>query len=161
MSRAFEGVRVIDFSQVLAGPFATTALALLGADVVKIEQPGVGDQMRGLGLDPNAGEAMRAGFVGANSGKRAITLDLKNAKAVAIAERLIGQADVVVENFRPGVMKRLGLDYARARAIKSDIIYCSVSGFGQEGPKSGLAAYDGAVQASSGIMSITGTPESG
>jgi formyl-CoA transferase len=162
MSKAFENVRVIDFSQVLAGPYATAQLALLGADVIKIEQPGNGDMMRRLTTDGEWAErGLAPAFLGANPGKRAITLDLKHERAREIVGRLVEGADVVVENFRPGVMKRLGFDYETIRDIRPDIVYCSVSGYGQEGPKSGLPAYDGAVQASSGIMSVTGHPESG
>ncbi len=162
MSKAFESVRVIDFSQVLAGPFATQQLALLGADVIKIEQPGVGDMMRSLTSEGEwAARGLAPAFLGTNANKRGITLDLKHARAKEIVDRLIVDADVVVENFRPGVMKRLGLDYEAIRAVKPDIVYCSISGYGQEGPKSGLPAYDGAVQASSGIMSVTGHPETG
>ncbi|MDP6707425.1 MAG: CoA transferase [Alphaproteobacteria bacterium] len=162
MSKAFENVRVIDFSQVLAGPYATAQLALLGADVIKIEQPGNGDMMRRLTTDGEwAGRGLAPAFLGANQGKRAITLDLKHERAREIVGRLAESADVVVENFRPGVMKRLGFDYETIREIRPDIVYCSVSGYGQEGPKAGLPAYDGAVQASSGIMSVTGHPESG
>ena len=162
MSKAVEGVRVIDFTQVLAGPFAATQLALLGADVIKIEQPGVGDQMRSLTSGGEwAPRGMAPAFLGANTGKRGMTLDLKHAGAKEILRRLIEGADVLIENFRPGVMQRLGLTYDEVKAIKPDLVYCSISGYGQTGPKSKLPAYDGAVQASSGIMSVTGHAETG
>jgi len=158
MSAAFEGIRIIDFSQVLAGPFATAQLAELGADVVKIEQPGTGDQTRGLmagredvGLSPS--------FLTCNIGKRSLTLNLKTPEARAIVAGLVKSADVVVENFTPGVMDRLGFGWDALRAIKPDLVYCSISGYGQQGPKAPLAAYDGAIQAASGMMSITGYPD--
>ncbi len=160
MTRAFDGIRVIDFTQVLAGPFATQQLAQLGADVIKIEQPVTGDQTRGLmpGTD-DAG--MSASFLTCNLGKRSLTLNLKAAQARAIVHALVRSADVVAENFTPGVMQRLGFDYATLAAIKPDLIYCSISGYGQSGPKSAYAAYDGAIQAASGMMAITGHPETG
>jgi CoA:oxalate CoA-transferase len=160
VARAFDGIRVIDFTQVLAGPFATQQLAQLGADVIKIEQPGTGDQTRGLmpGTD-DAG--MSPSFLTCNLGKRSLTLNLKAPQARAIVHALVRTADVVVENFVPGVMQRLGFDDASLMAIKPDLIYCSISGYGQRGPKSGYAAYDGAIQAASGMMAITGHPETG
>ena len=162
MAQAFENVRIIDFSQVLAGPWAATQLALLGADVIKIEQPGVGDMMRSLTTEGEwAARGAAPAFLGANTNKRAITLDLKHPRAGEVLARLVADADVVVENFRPGVMGRLGFDYPWAKAIREDIIYCSVSGYGQAGPKSHLPAYDGAIQAASGIMSVTGDAASG
>ena len=160
MTRAFDGIRVIDFTQVLAGPFATQQLAQLGADVIKIEQPVTGDQTRGLmpGTD-DAG--MSPSFLTCNLGKRSLTLNLKAGQARAIVHALVRSADVVAENFTPGVMQRLGFDYATLAAIKPDLIYCSISGYGQSGPKASYAAYDGAIQAASGMMAITGHPETG
>lgn len=160
MTRAFDGIRVIDFTQVLAGPFATQQLAQLGADVIKIEQPGSGDQTRGL--MPGSDDAgMSPSFLTCNIGKRSLTLNLKAPEARAIVEALVRTADVVVENFTPGVMQRLGFDYATFAALTPNLIYCSISGYGQSGPKSGYAAYDGAIQAASGMMAITGHPETG
>lgn len=162
MAKAFEGLRVIDFSQVLAGPMATAQLALLGADVVKIEQPGSGDQSRGLMTDGKFLDINTSPmFLGVNPGKRSIALDLKNEAAREIVHRLLADADVVIENFRAGVIGKLGFDYDAVRKIRPDIVYCSISGYGQEGPQSGIAAFDGAVQAASGMMSTTGTPETG
>lgn len=162
MTKAFEGVRVVDFSQVLAGPFATAQLALLGADVIKIEQPGTGDQARIMMANGEWLEKRLApNFLGVNPGKRSLTLDLKHSSAKEIIQRLLKDADVVVQNFRAGVIDRLGFGYDDVRQIKPDIIYCSISGYGQTGPKSAAAAYDGAIQAASGMMSLTGTPESG
>ena len=162
MAQAFEGIRVVDFTQVLAGPFATQQLATLGADVIKIEQPGVGDQTRGLtpGEDPN-GKAPSAGFMSCNLGKRSITLDLKAEEAKSIVHTLVETADVVVENFRAGVMARLGFDYDTLASLQPGLIYCSISGYGQTGPKSGYAAFDGAIQADSGMMSLNGHSETG
>ncbi|MEZ5561245.1 MAG: CoA transferase [Pseudomonadales bacterium] len=162
MTQAFAGVRVLDFTQVLAGPFATQQLALLGAEVIKIEQPEVGDQTRGLMNErASAGPGMSPSFMSCNIGKRSITLDLKAPEARDIVHALVRRADVVVENFRPGVMHRLGFGYGDLAAVKPDIVYCSVSGYGQNGPRSDVAAYDGAIQADSGMMSINGHPETG
>lgn len=162
MTQALTGIRVIDFTQVLAGPFATQQLALLGADVIKIEQPGHGDQTRGLMNDPNdPAEGMSPSFMNCNLGKRSLTLDLKSPEARDIVHRLVKDADVVVENFRAGVMHRLGFGYDDLRAVRPDLVYCSISGYGQQGPKAQVPAYDGAIQADSGMMSITGYPETG
>ncbi len=162
MPKAFDGVRIVDFTQVLCGPMATAQLALLGADVVKIEQPGVGDQMRMLSADDIWAEKMSGpAYMGVNYAKRSITIDLKNPAAKDIVGRLVKGANAVVENFKPGVMSRLGFDYDWAKSIQPDIIYCAISGFGQEGPMKGTGAYDGAIQAVSGMMTATGTPETG
>ncbi len=160
MARAFDGLRVIDFTQVLAGPFAAAQLALLGADVIKIEQPLIGDQTRGL-MAGSSDAGMSPSFLTCNLGKRSLTLNLKAPEARAIVHALVRGADVVVENFTPGVMQRLGFDYASLAQIKPDLVYCSISGYGQTGPKSALAAYDGAIQAASGMMAITGHPDTG
>lgn len=155
-------IKIVDFSQVLAGPFATNLLALQGAQVIKIEQPGGGDQARRMGAEGIHAELGQSGlFIGVNVGKRSIALDLKHERAKEIVARLLEDADVVVQNFKAGVIERLGFGYDAVKAIKPDIIYCAISGYGQEGPRSGSAAYDGAVQAASGMMSTTGTPESG
>lgn len=161
MTQAFSGVRIIDFTQVLAGPFATQQLALLGAEVIKIEQPGQGDQTRGLMNDAKDAAGMSPAFMTCNMGKRSLSLNLKSEQAKEIVQRLVQEADVVVENFKAGVMDRLGFGYADMRQWKSDLIYCSISGYGQSGPKAGVPAYDGAIQADSGMMSITGYPETG
>ena len=146
MIQAFEGIRVIDFSQVLAGPFAALQMALLGADVIKIEQPGQGDQMRTMMADNKAAEMkLSAAFLGVNSNKRGITVDLKHPDGKEIIKRLLTDADVVIENFKAGVLERLGFGYEAVRAIKPDIVYCSISGYGQQGPMAGQAAYDGAI----------------
>lgn len=162
MSQAFSGIRIIDFTQVLAGPFATQQLALLGADVIKIEERTNGDQTRGLLNDkPGSNPGMAPSFLSCNLGKRSLTLDLKSPHAAEVVHRLVKDADVVVENFRAGVMDKLGFGYESLRSVKADLIYCSVSGYGQSGPKAGTPAYDGAIQAASGMMAITGHPETG
>jgi len=160
MSQAFEGIRIIDFTQVLAGPFGVMQLALLGADVIKVEQPGTGDQTRGL-MNAGKNPGMSPSFMGMNLNKKSITLNLKSEDAVEIVKKLVATADVVVENFKAGNMERMGLGFDDLIKIKPDLIYCSVTGYGQTGPKAGEAAYDGAIQASSGMMSQTGYPETG
>ncbi|MDG2072228.1 MAG: CoA transferase [Pseudomonadales bacterium] len=160
MIQAFKGIKILDFSQVLSAPVAVMQLALLGAEVIKIEQPGVGDQMRRImnaGPDAN----MSPSFLGMNVNKRSLTLNFREPAAQDIIRKLLVDADVLVENFKAGTMARYGFGYDAVRAIKPDIVYCSVSGFGQDGPLAPNAAYDGAIQASSGMMAQTGHPESG
>lgn len=162
MTQAFAGVRIVDFTQVLAGPFAIQQLALLGAEVIKIEQPVLGDQTRNLMNDGKRhGSGMSPSFMSCNLGKRSITLDLKAPQAHDIVAALVKNADVVAENFRPGVMERLGFGVDALRQINPSIIYCSISGYGQTGPKAEIPAYDGAIQADSGMMSINGHPQTG
>ncbi len=157
--RALDGIRILDFSQVLAGPFATQQLAQLGADVIKIEQPGSGDITRGL--MSAASDGMAPSFLTCNLGKRSVTLDLKAPEAKDIIFKLLDTSDAVVENFKPGTIERLGFGYEAMAAAKPDIVYASVSGYGQSGPKANLPAFDGAIQAASGMMSISGHPETG
>ncbi|WP_433607765.1 CaiB/BaiF CoA transferase family protein [Prescottella agglutinans] len=152
-----DGVRVVDLSRVLAGPFCTALLADAGADVVKVESK-AGEDSRHLGPFRD-GESIYFNVL--NRGKRSIALDLKDPEDRESLLQLIADADVVVENFRPGVTTRLGIDYEAARARNPRIVYASISGFGQHGPMAGAAAYDLVVQALSGVMSITGTEESG
>ena len=156
----FNGVTVLDFTQVIAGPFATMQLALQGADVIKVERPGAGDMMRAIMAQPPYRDlGTSAGFLAFNASKRSLTLDLKAAQAREVLEPLIERADVIVENFRPGVMARYGLDAASLRRQRPELVYCSITGFGQSGPKAQYPAYDGAIQAESGMMSVTGTPD--
>lgn len=160
--KAFDGIRVVDFSHVIAGPFCTYQLALLGAEVIKIEQPGSGDYMRGRG----SVEALRQDLMGdhyacQNGNKRSVVLDLATQEGRNAARHLVTTADVVVENFRPGVMARLGLDYPALAAVNPRLVYCSLSGFGQDGPLAGRPVYDNVVQAFSGLMAMTGTDTSG
>ncbi|MGD9934136.1 MAG: CaiB/BaiF CoA transferase family protein [Dehalococcoidia bacterium] len=162
MARAFEGVRVVEFAQVISGPMAASLLGFLGADVIKVETPGEGDQGRRM-MDGGAlaGKNMSTMFQGLNTGKRSLGLNLKHPGAREVVRRLVAQSDVVIENLRPGVMTGLGYDYAAVREMREDIIFCSISGFGQTGPMKGAAAYDGAVQAASGMMLVNGAPGQG
>ena len=152
-----KGFRVLDLTNVLAGPFCCHQLAHMGADVIKIETPGSGDLARQLGADParNA-DLMGVSFLAQNPGKRSITLNLKSSSGKRILKELVQKTDVLVENFRPGVMARLGLDYDTLARENPRLIYCSISGFGQDGPLAKLPAYDQIVQGMSGVMSITG-----
>ena len=158
MRRALEGIRVADFSHVMAGPYATHLLRLLGAEVIKIESPAGGDAMRCYGSDRRY-DGMAPAFIAVNAGKKSVVLDLKQPRDLDRALRLIERCDVLVENFRPGVMTRLGLDYAAASKLKPDIVYCSVSGYGQSGPRRDWPAIDNIVQATSGMMSLGGDPD--
>jgi crotonobetainyl-CoA:carnitine CoA-transferase CaiB-like acyl-CoA transferase len=153
-------IRVLDLSNVLAGPFCAYQLALMGAEVIKIETPGTGDLARRLGADADAAaKGMGISFLAVNAGKQSVTLNLKHPDGKRIFARMVEQADVVVENFRPGVMARLGLDYAALKAINPRIVYCAISGFGQDGPWAGRPAYDQIIQGLSGLMSVTGDAE--
>jgi len=152
-----EGIRVADLSHVMAGPYATHLLRLLGAEVIKIESPGRGDAMRYYGADRRY-DGMAPAFIAANAGKKSIVLDLKQPHDIDIARRLIARCDVLVENFRPGVMARFGLDYAAVRTLNAGLVYCSVSGYGQSGPRRDWPAIDNIVQATSGMMSLSGEP---
>ena len=161
MSRPFAGIRILDFTRYLAGPYGTYQLALLGADVVKIESH-EGDESRHLLISREWAERkMASSFLAVNANKRSITLDLRKREAVEIVKRLVAGADIVWENFRPGVMDKLGLGYDALSAINPRLIYCAVSGFGHTGPEKTTAAFDGKLQAMSGIMSITGNPADG
>jgi crotonobetainyl-CoA:carnitine CoA-transferase CaiB-like acyl-CoA transferase len=161
MSAPLSGIRVIDVTNVLAGPFCAYQLALLGADVIKAETPGSGDLARQLGADPALSKIhMGASFLAQNSGKRSITINLKSEGGKAIFKRLVGTADVVVENFRPGVMDRLGVGYDALKQVNPKLIYCALSGFGQAGPMKNAPAYDQIIQGLSGAMSITGDAQS-
>jgi CoA:oxalate CoA-transferase len=159
--KLLEGVRVLDLTNVLAGPFCCYQLAQLGADVIKVEVPGAGDLARQLGGDPELNQnLMGASFLAQNAGKRSVTINLKNSAGKEVFRRLAVTADAVVENFRPGVMERLGLGYERLRKTKADLIYCAISGFGQDGPLKDNPAYDQIVQGLSGVMSVTGDKQS-
>ena len=161
MAGLLAGLRVLDLTNVLAGPFCCYQLAQLGADVIKVETPGTGDLARQLGGDPELNRSlMGASFLAQNAGKRSITLNLKSDKAREAFTRLVKTADVVVENFRPGVMARLGLGYDALKAIKPNLVYCAISGFGQDGPLRLNPAYDQIVQGLSGMMSVTGDAQS-
>ena len=162
MAKAFDNIRVADFSQVLAGPFATQQLALLGADVIKVEVRGAGDQARGMLASGWYQENRMAPlYLSVNAGKRSMTLDLKHERAKDIVHRLVKESDVFIQNFKGGVIDRLGFGYEAIKEINPSIVYCSISGYGQEGPKAGAAAYDSAIQAASGMITTTGYPENG
>ncbi len=153
-------VRVLDMTNVLAGPFCCHQLAHMGADVVKVEVPGSGDLARQLGADPDLNaKKMGVSFLAQNAGKRSITINLKSARGKELFKDLVRTADALVENFRPGVMERLGLGFEVLKEINPKLIYCAISGFGQDGPLRAMPAYDQIVQGMSGVMSITGDPE--
>jgi formyl-CoA transferase len=157
MQRPLAGFRVLDLTNVLAGPFCCHQLAHLGADVVKVEVPASGDLARQLGAAPELNRArMGISFMAQNAGKRSITVNLKAAAGREVLERLVAGADALVENFRPGVMDRLGVGWERLRSVNPQLVYCAISGFGQDGPLRDQPAYDQIVQGMSGLMSITG-----
>jgi len=160
--KAFEGIKVLDFTHVIAGPFATYQLALLGAEVIKVEEPEAGDYLRGRGgVDPLRRTLMGDHYACQNANKRSIALDLKVPEGVALARQLAERADVLVENFRPGVMEKLGLGYETLRHSNPRLIYCSLSGYGQSGEMSERPVYDNVVQAVCGLMAMTGKGDSG
>ncbi len=157
MTRPLADIRVLDLTNVLAGPFACHQLAHLGAEVIKVETPGCGDLARNLGASPDlSARGMGISFLAQNAGKQSITLNLKHASGKEVLKRLVKTADVLVENFRPGVMERLGLGYETLRETNPNLIYCAISGFGQDGPMAKQPAYDQIIQGASGVMSITG-----
>ncbi|MAT86972.1 MAG: CoA transferase [Aestuariivita sp.] len=152
-----KGFRILDLTNVLAGPFCCHQLVHMGADVIKVETPGTGDLARQLGADParNA-DLMGVSFLAQNPGKRSVTLNLKSTSGKRILKKLVQKADALVENFRPGVMERLNLGYDTLHRKNPLLVYCAISGFGQDGPLSKLPAYDQIVQGMSGVMSIIG-----
>lgn len=160
MTRPFEGIRIIDVTHVLAGPFAAYQLAVLGADVIKVEHPDEPDQSRGSGTDRALNRRnMGTSFLTQGSNKRSITLDLKTEPGREILKKLVAGADVLVENYRPGAFAALGLGYEAMLEVNPRLIYCSISAFGQGGPRRQQTAYDHVIQATSGIMAATGTEE--
>lgn len=155
--KMLSGIRVLDLTNVLSGPFATLHLALCGAEVIKIENPVGGDLARKLGNVPDYNkQLMGTSFLAQNANKKSVTLNLKAEEGKEIFRKLVATADVVVENFRPGVMKRLGLSYENLRGINPKLIYCAISGFGQTGPDALNPAYDQIIQGLSGVMAING-----
>ena len=166
MTRPFEGLRVLDFTQVLAGPYATFQFAMMGADVIKVERR-EGEDLRTMDMrrTPITSKFREQGLMprwqAINAGKRSLTLDLQKPEAFEIIKRLAAEADVVTENFRPGVMDRLGIGYAALSAINPRLIYCAISAFGQTGPERLGPGYDGKIQAMSGIMAMTGHDATG
>lgn len=159
--RPLAGVRVLDLTNVLAGPFACHQLVHLGAEVIKVEAVGRGDLARNLGADADlSAQGMGISFLAQNAGKKSLALNLKDPRGKAAFLRLVRTADVLVENFRPGVMDRLELGYTTLKAEKRGLIYCAISGFGQDGPWADRPAYDQIIQGVSGVMSLTGDTES-
>ncbi|MDB5999850.1 MAG: CoA transferase [Rhizobacter sp.] len=164
MQSSLAGVKVLDLSRVLAGPWCTQILADLGAEVVKIERPGVGDDTRHWGppflKDAQGNDTTEATyFTACNRNKKSVTVDMAHADGQALLRRMAAEADVLVENFKVGGLAAYGLDHETLRAANPRLIYCSITGFGQDGPYAGRAGYDLLVQASSGLMSITGRPD--
>jgi crotonobetainyl-CoA:carnitine CoA-transferase CaiB-like acyl-CoA transferase len=158
--RPFEGIRVLDLTHVLAGPFATYQLAVLGADVIKVESPREPDQARENSSDEALAEQfMGTTYLAQSSNKRSIAIDLKSDLGSAVLKQLVPTADVFVENYRPGAMEALGLGYDELRPLNPRLIYCSMSAFGRTGPRARHTAYDPVIQASTGLMAMNGTPE--
>jgi formyl-CoA transferase/CoA:oxalate CoA-transferase len=155
--RPLEGITVLDLTRVLSGPYCTMLLGDMGARVIKIEQPGKGDDTRGWGPPFLAGES--AYFLSINRNKESVTIDFTHPDGRAILDRLVAKSDVLVENFRPGTLARLGLDYDATAARHPRLVYCSISGFGQTGPRRSEPGYDAVMQAEGGLMSITGAPD--
>ncbi len=153
----FHGITIVDLTRVLSGPYCTMLLADMGARVIKVEQPGKGDDTRAWGPPFLEGES--AYFLSINRNKESVTLDFKQPEGRAILDRLIAKADVLVENFRPGTLGKLGLDYASLAAQHPRLVYCSISGFGHSGPRAAQAGYDAVMQAEGGLMSITGAAD--
>lgn len=164
MRAALDGIKVLDLSRVLAGPWCTQILADLGADVVKIERPGVGDDTRHWGppflKDAQGHDTDQASyFTCCNRNKRSVTVDMATAEGQALLRRMAQEADILVENFKTGGLKQYGLDYESLRALNPRLVYCSVTGFGHDGPHAQRAGYDLMIQATTGMMSITGRPD--
>ncbi|MCG2725144.1 MAG: CoA transferase [Elusimicrobia bacterium] len=158
--KLLEGIKVVDMTNVLSGPFCTELLALCGAQVIKIENPEGGDLARKLGCLPEINKKfMGTSFIAQNSNKKSLTLNLKSEAAKKIFKKLIKRADVLVENFRPGVMDRLGLSYKTLSQINPKLIYCAISGFGQTGPDAMKPAYDQIIQGLSGVMAVNGSEQ--
>jgi crotonobetainyl-CoA:carnitine CoA-transferase CaiB-like acyl-CoA transferase len=151
-----DGLKVVDLTRVLAGPFCAMLLGDMGADVVKVEEPELGDDARGWA--PNIGR-WSAYFLGVNRSKRSLALDLKKPEGAAVLRRLLGSADVFIENFKAGSLDRMGFGYDAVHALNPRLVYCSISGYGRTGPRRHLPGYDPVVQAESGFMDITGTPD--
>ena len=154
---SLQGLVVLDCTQIMAGPFCTLLLADMGADVIKVERPDGGDETRKTG--PLLSNGWSAGFLAINRNKRGIALNLQTQGGTSVFKKLVEQADVVVENFRPGTMQRLGLGYEELKELKPSLIYCSISGFGQTGPYKDRGGFDLIAQGMSGLMSVTGIPD--
>ena len=163
MAGPLTGIRILDLTRVLAGPWATQLLADFGAEVIKIEKPGEGDDTRGWGppflTNPDGSRGDAAYFVSANRGKWSVAIDMASAEGQTLIRDLAAKSDVVIENFKVGGLRKYGLDYDSLRTVKSDLVYCSITGFGQNGPFAQRAGYDFMIQGMAGIMSITGQPD--
>src|SRR3984893_4628276 len=157
MESALDGLKVLDFSHALAGPYCTMLLAQYGAEVYKVEAAGGGDIGRGWGPPVTGGQA--SFFVGGNTGKRGVSIDLKRPEGIELCLRLAERADVLLENYRPGTMERLGLGFQAVHRRNPRLVYCSISGYGQDGPSRDEPAMDLILQASCGLISVTGTPD--
>jgi crotonobetainyl-CoA:carnitine CoA-transferase CaiB-like acyl-CoA transferase len=160
--RALDGIRVLDLGRVLAAPLAAQLLGDLGADVIKVERPGTGDDSRAYGppfLDSADGPDVAAFYLSCNRNKRSITLDHSTPGGQQLLRRLVAKSDVLIENFRPGVLARYGLDHVSLAAVNPGLVYCSITGYGQDGPYSDRPGYDGVFQAMSGMMSVSGLPD--
>ena len=163
MSGTLKGLRVLDLTRVLAGPWATQMLADFGADVVKIEKPGEGDDTRGWGppflTNPDGSRGDAAYFQSANRGKQSVCIDMATPQGQELLRKLAAQSDVVIENFKVGGLAKYGLDYDSLKTVNPRLIYCSITGFGQTGPFAQRAGYDFMIQGMAGVMSITGSPD--
>lgn len=159
MAGPLAGIRVLDLSRVLAGPWATQTLADLGADVIKVERPGTGDDTRGWGPPFVNGDGASAYFLSTNHGKRSITIDIGTDEGQALVREMAEKVDIVIENFKAGGAARMGFDYGALSAINPELIYCSITGFGQTGPYAERPGYDLLIQAMGGLMSLTGEPD--
>ncbi len=159
MTGALDGIRVLDLSRVLAGPWSAQVLGDLGADVIKVEQPGAGDDTRAWGPPFLPGSQDSAYFSCANRNKRSIAIDIASTEGAELVRKLAAQSDVVIENFRVGGLAKYGLDYDDLRAVKPDLVWCSVTGFGQTGPEKDRGGYDFLIQGMSGLMSVTGAAD--
>ena len=163
MAAALQGIRVLDLSRVLAGPWASQCLADLGAEVIKIEKPGEGDDTRGWGppfiAGPQGERGDAAYFLSANRGKKSVAIDMATPEGQQILQAMARKCDIVIENFKVGGLKKYGLDYESLKAINPALIYCSITGFGQDGPYAARAGYDFMIQGMGGLMSLTGQPD--
>ena len=161
MTGALDGIRVLDLSRVLAGPWSTQVLGDLGAEVIKVEQPGAGDDTRPWGppWHEHGDEKVAAYFLAANRGKRSVAIDFAKEEGAALVSRMAASADVLVENFKVGGLKKFGLDADSMRAANPRLIYASITGFGQDGPYAARAGYDYMIQGMGGLMSLTGLPD--
>ena len=161
MHKPLSGIRILDLSRVLAGPWCTQLLADLGAEVIKIEKPGHGDDTRAWGppfLEDKGAESLSAYYISCNRNKKSVTIDMACPDGADLIRQLAGKSDVIIENFKLGGLKKYGLDYDSVKKIRPDIIYCSITGFGQDGPSAPKAGYDFMIQGLCGLMSVTGEP---